>query len=143
LHKWQGYLDFNDVVLNAVGAGLGVLILRATLPETPPATPRQALCRPGFFAVGGLLAGCLTLAATGLLRVVPAADSAAGSIVLRRHGPPSSAWQHTSFGTIIHELLPLEGAAILAAVLLLYLGLDRRAAVPRATIADVDPAQPE
>jgi hypothetical protein len=154
LHEWQGYFDFNDVVLNAVGAGLGVLILRASLPPQEPATLRQALCRPGFLAAGSLLALCFGLATAGLLRILPAAESAAGAIVLRRHGPSSATWIHTHFGTVYHELQPGEAVAVIVAILVLYLGLDLLPAAQQATaahpmtasraaVAEADPPQPE
>ena len=58
LHRdWGIYFDFNDVVINALGAGLGVVFLlattdRSTLSVAPPAaTLRPGSCATDHFSV--------------------------------------------------------------------------------------------
>lgn len=120
---WSIYYDFNDVVLNAIGAGLGVVLVRALAPVDTPG-PAFTARRPGYLALATLLTASLSLALAGYLTVNPPADVGRGAIVLRRSGPPAGSWTPTTFGKGFHELLPLEGTGILLALLLLYVGLD-------------------
>jgi len=122
--SWYVYFDFNDVVLNVVGAGLGVVALRAALSagfiRRRPFSPQ----RPVYVGLAVLALGCAALSVTGHLRAAPPRHPTTWTIALRRCPPAPSFWVHYEPGKDYHELRPVEGVCVLLALLALYAGLD-------------------
>lgn len=122
--NWRIYYDFNDVILNVVGAGIGVVALRAALPESGKSdAPARLLRRPGFVAVGLLALAATVLVGMGALGVQQS-DGAGVMLALRRCDPPANFWLTSEFGKGYHEVMPLEGVLAIAALLAFYTGLD-------------------
>jgi hypothetical protein len=124
------YFDFNDVVLNAVGAGFGVLIVEgmpvaAELHRLAGAYPVSKLLKsPALVAAAGLAAALTCLYMAGLLRLLPGESASRWTVVLRRCGPPGEFWHHTTWGKTYHELLPIEGALLALGLIAFYALLD-------------------
>ena len=125
------YFDFNDIILNLLGAGLGVTALyllgairgaAAPVAEEPALrTHRFVLLLPAV--VGVVLA--LTLLA-GLVRIYPDAV-ADGRIPALSHAPaPVEFWKRFPWGKTYHLLHPFEGLFLAQGLLLFYGLLDRK-----------------
>jgi hypothetical protein len=112
LHSWQGYLDFNDIILNSVGACWGVALFEVfyfrrendilPLAKQPWRTPAIIWC--------ALFAGLIILFFTGVLGAF--ADQ--GQVILSRFVEPESngpvaRWIDTEWGNHWYHVTPLEG----------------------------------
>jgi hypothetical protein len=126
------YYDCNDLLLNAIGAGFGVLVV-AGLPagrevhqQAGAYSTRKMLLSPAF-AAAVVLVVAITLAwATGHLRLFPHDEATEWTLVLRRCGPVSRFWLHTSWGKTYHEVQPAEGALGALVLIAFYTVLDFR-----------------
>ncbi len=122
------YYDFNDVVLNFLGALLGVLLVLTFAPAAADAHHRRSAApsAPAVACAALLAAAAIFAAATGLLRELPPAAAERPALVLRRGGPPPAALTRTTWGKTFRELSPLEGAAGSVLILILAAALDFR-----------------
>lgn len=132
LHRnWGVYYDFNDVVLNLLGAAIGMMLLVvAAGPEdgsslaTDYSTSR--MLRSGAFrTLGALGIVAAALLLSGLLAVDAASDASAWA-VLRREGSPNprSFWIKPEWGRSYHILSPVEGVLTTVLLMAFYLPLD-------------------
>jgi len=128
---WGTYLDFNDVILNTLGAGLGLVMLygagvcaQLSRTKSPPLRPRL-LTSPAGVAIGMLVVACAGMYAAGLLRLLPSADINPWTIVLRRGGPLTRFWTFTDWGKTYHEVQPAEWVVITIVLIAVYALLDR------------------
>jgi len=128
--KWI-YMDFNDVILNSVGAGLGLVMLyvagvhAARWRRGGPARPRPLYASPAGIAIGAFAVGCIALYSAGLLRVLPAAETHPWTIVLRRCGPAKAFWNPMNWGKTFHEVQPWEWVVVSIVLISFYALLDR------------------
>lgn len=126
------HFDFNDIILNTIGAGFGVVLLLTALPARPPghrmsgsAHFARFVVSPACVATWAALLGCGVLYGLGRLRLLPLpAGSDAWAIVLRRGGPSSAFWTHTDWGKTYHDVQPLEWLLITAVLVGIYFALD-------------------
>lgn len=127
------YYDFNDVVLNMLGAGLGLLLLLTFAPRGVATHSRGARAtgvsraRPSTVAVVTALALVLAViagAATGTLRESQPHDNGRSAIVLRRCGTSPSFWVRTTWDKTFHELSPLEGTSAAVMLIVLFAAFD-------------------
>lgn len=121
-----GYLDFNDIVLNQIGAAIGVVLLATFLrPGADEAAPYRwgdFLRSPAFVMAAGVTAAALGLYAFG--RMTTYAEPS--SWVFLRKTPAGDYWYFSNFGKTCHYLLPGEGLLVLWLLVLPYVELDRR-----------------
>lgn len=115
------YYDFNDIILNLAGAGIGVLIiLTAHGPESGTAFrwkgPAGKWMDPVTLLTGCLFLGGFFLYMTGLLRFYKEADVSTALIVLSRKPAPIDFLTIPAVGKPFHILHPVEGI-IMASVL--------------------------
>lgn len=130
------YYDFNDVVLNMIGAGLGVLLVLTLAPGAIAARPSPARSssrnrsRATFGAAAIICAAGLALAVgvaawSGVLRMLPPQrGDDRPAIVLRACGPAPAFWVRTPWGKTFHQVSPLEGTAASVLLVVLFTGLD-------------------
>ncbi|UCG32326.1 MAG: hypothetical protein JSU68_11735 [Phycisphaerales bacterium] len=125
------HYDFNDTVLNVLGAGLGVvsaaIILKAGRADGPSCYSAFEWFRSSAFAVGAaaLLAASL-LAAAGWLRVYPAAEGISAPILLSRQPLPSAYWLDTDWGKTYHIIHPYGGMLAMLLLVAWHAYLDVR-----------------
>lgn len=123
------HFDFNDVVLNGIGAGFGLVLVfcvagpRSRSVFDSPIGFRLLQSKAVWLAAAALTM-CTVLALTQRLRLLAPTDGS-WAIVLRRGGPSSAFWTPTTWGKTYHEIQPLEWLAVAAALILLYGLLDR------------------
>lgn len=135
LYSHRGiHMDFNDMVLNGIGAGFGlVLVFGAVWPKSRFFGPQNS--RPGLlrskavWLAGGLLAVCVALVWSGRLCLL-SPDDGSWAIVLRRGGPSTSFWTPTTWGKTYHEIQPLEWLVLGTGIVILYGLLDRVGSKP-------------
>ncbi len=124
LHRdWGIYLDFNDILLNAVGAALGGVLAAAALGlGVARAAPRWR--RAGSFALAvamGALALGGVLAATGRIARTPGPAAAGAWLLLDRGAPPPAFWTFAEWAQKRYHVLGAgEGALLLALAALLF-----------------------
>ena len=123
------YFDFNDVVLNLIGAGMGVTVIylwsggRNPLADKGrrPSTPGE----PWLFlpAALGLLLFLAVMA--GPVHLYPDAAASGQALVLSRAPAPADFWTRFPWGKTCHFLNPLEGLLLVQGLVLFYGLLDR------------------
>jgi hypothetical protein len=124
------YYDFNDVLLNAIGAGFGVLMVAGMpagqefLKQAGTYSVTKLLRSPAFVTAVSLTAAIAFGWLTGLVRLLPSEDASTWSLVLRRCGPVSRFWLHASWGKTYHEVQPGEGALGALVLIAFYALLD-------------------
>jgi hypothetical protein len=125
---WGIYLDWNDIVMNALGTLLGGLLLALTGVE-PAAKPRRAASL-AFAATALLLAGGALLAAAGRIALrTPAGGRPPGAwLVLDRSDTSAQPfWVTAEWAQKRYHVLQSEpGAALLAAFAAFAFAVDRR-----------------
>lgn len=128
LHSnWGTYYDVNDVVFNAIGAGLGAMLVLTFAARTVA----DGSCRsarkfaPGYWAFSRafIVLGVGVLA--GKIAVHRPATGEKVWLALRRCGLPTSFWGNPSWGKPFHEMQVLEGVVIVIALVLLFVVVDR------------------
>ncbi len=134
-------LDFNDIVLNLIGAGFGVVLAFALVerpgrdPCTRSYTAARLLRSPALLSWVVVLLVGFAAYATGWLRV-HADPARPHAVILRRELPPKTTWVRFDWGKVRYELMPGEGLLLLALLAALYAPMDLRrspAAAPVAT----------
>jgi hypothetical protein len=125
------YFDFNDIVLNLVGAGIGVAFIYTLLnvkanPFTFDFPLRRKWYRSPAFLVTAIISfGLFTLYVTGLLKFYPGPEASGALIVLSRIPAPATFWIEPKVGNTFHILSPLEGVVSAAVIMACYSFLDR------------------
>jgi len=124
------HYDFNDVVLDSIGAGFGlVLVFICATPASRlnagmPCRPMSILKCQSLWTSGALAAFSLSLYLTGFLRLLPDPQHRPLAIVLRRGGPSTMFWTPTTWGKTYHELQPLEWLFITVVLVVVYSMMD-------------------
>jgi hypothetical protein len=124
-------VDFNDIVLNLIGAGIGVLsiyTLSASGYEslTFRANPTRKLNHYVTFAIiAFILFGGISLYAADILRLYPDPNTPNALIILRSQPPPAQFWTILDIGKAYHELHATEGIFVSVVLIAFYSCLDR------------------
>ncbi len=127
---WGTYLDFNDVILNTLGAGFGLVMLygcgvhAGSIRTRNPHSRVRTLTSSAGVATGILVVTCAAMCAFGLLRVVRPLDAHPWTIVLRRSGSSTRFWTPTEWGKTYHEVQPAEWIALTIVLIVFYMLLD-------------------
>jgi hypothetical protein len=126
IRHWN-YYDFNDVVLNLLGAALGVSILMLH-----DFSVRKLIFKrsKAVLSAAGVLVSGFFLFATGILGFYPSDDGTMAFISLRRIAMEQKFWiTYTSAEAGGHHILaPVEGIVLVILLLIFYLWLDLKMA---------------
>jgi hypothetical protein len=124
------YLDFNDIVLNVIGAGVGVALIY-TLSDLKSESfafhansSRKWNKSIIFTATACILFGGASLYAAGILRFYPDANAPNALIVLSRIPAPTQFWTIPTHGKPFHILHPVEGIFVSAILIACYSLMD-------------------
>lgn len=126
LRNWK-YLDFNDIILNLVGAAIGVLIIYILFNAKafPGLHRKRTLRRSPFLIITFVfLAVCVIWYLAGILRFYPGADASKALIVLSNIPRSAKFWISFEWGKTYHILTPLEGLFLSAALIACYAFMD-------------------
>ena len=134
LHRsWVGIYDFNDVILNLIGAGAGIVLILVLADLEPSSNPgstyslRDLVRSVGLMTTGILILSGLLMYATGLLQLFPGDNAPHALILLNRGVPPSGFWQQPLPSLKrFHILHPGEGILLVAVLTTVYVWLDFR-----------------
>jgi VanZ family protein len=125
------YFDFNDIVLNLVGAGIGVafiytlLDVKANCCTFYSAFRRKWYRSPAFLMTAIISPAIIILYVAGLLKIYPGPEAADALIILSRIPAPAKFWTESTVGNNFHILSPLEGVVSTAIIMACYSILDR------------------
>lgn len=125
LHNWK-YMDFNDVILNLLGAAAGIMIIFILFDgksAKPSYRPRRLVKSPFLAMTFAFLALCVFLYFKGILSLRAGADSRA-LIVLNNNPLPDKFWISFAWGKTYHILTPVEGVIVAAALIACYAVMD-------------------
>lgn len=117
------YFDFNDVVINFLGAAFGLVFLRSFSAQFPTPAPKRWQSDPVLWACMVLsLAGVVAISA-GWLVVYPREGLPESAILLVKKIPETfwSDFHHIRF----HIILPREGLLLLTLLFISYRGLGK------------------
>ncbi len=125
------HFDFNDVILNTLGAGYGLVFIlvfvRSTAHDGGRArrvlalpTLRDFVPSPVSSAATVLLTASLLGSWLGWIRLLHDDAAPLWALVLRRGGPSTMYWTPTAWGKTYHEVQPIEWLVITFALTALY-----------------------
>lgn len=122
------YFDFNDIILNLLGGGIGVVLIFTLFNrDSIFSSPLFRGWRKTPFAItAGILLCSLALYAFGILRFYPETGSNA-LILLSRVPAPDQFWITFEWGKTYHVLSPCEGTLLAAILICVYAFLDFKA----------------
>lgn len=118
------YFDFNDMLLNLLGAGLGVVIILTTC-EVP--AKRKAWYRlPAIRFLSIFIPLVVILIFTGIFVIYPDTTGVKGDafILLNRDVAPSGFWTQAYKGHFYHIVRPGEGVLLMGLLFIFYFLLD-------------------
>jgi len=125
-NNYATYLDFNDIVLNLIGAGIGVALIY-TLSDLKSESSTLHANSPGkwnkfvILAVAAfILFGGILLYAAGILRLYPEANGPNSPILLSMVPPPTRFWENPTHGKPFHIFHPVEGMFFSAILIICY-----------------------
>lgn len=125
-HNWK-YMDFNDIILNLIGAAIGALIIftlydRKTL--TISGKHRKLIKSPFLIATLVFLVISVGFYFGGLISVYPGPESAKALVVLSKELPSKKFWIRYDWGKTCHVLSPVEGLSLAAVLIAGYSFMD-------------------
>lgn len=126
LFDYVEYFDFNDILLDLLGAGLFLSVLR-TFGRKTPVNDRPLFQRWEFYAL--VLMACVmgVLLATSI--IVPYPDNSVSTtwLVLNAISEPYGFWRvHPLIGSTYHVLEPIPGLLTVFSVCFFYFAMDAR-----------------
>jgi hypothetical protein len=123
------YFDFNDIILNLVGAGIGVALIY-TLTEMGGLRSEgshksgRKFMLPVFSTAALILIAAIFLHRSGLMQFYPGAKSVGALIDLSRKSASAGFWTVPAVGKLYHILTPTEGLLSIAALIGCYSYMD-------------------
>jgi len=119
------YFDFNDVVLNLIGAGLGVVIV--FISSDYPSMKYLIFRKPSFWFFLLFFAVVSISIFSGVFALYPVEANATGNepfLILNRSAPEANFWTKLGHGRVYHIIRPLEGVIIMCVLFAVYHLLD-------------------
>lgn len=123
----KSYYDFNDVVLNLLGAALAILLLYCRHHKLGYPSRRPFFSAPVWWVYGAILLTGVSLYFSGILHLYPSPDSNA-ALLLSKIPPTEGFWTTKHPNVTFHILQPLEGLLVVLFLVGFYASLDNRKA---------------
>ena len=122
------YYDFNDVVLNVLGGGMGIVLSFARIKREPSSreadTPANRFCSPALLTLALVLTIGVLLRLLGQLHWAPG-EAGTPLLLLSRSPPPPTFWTYVPWGQRFHILQPLPAVLLTLILTAFYAKLDR------------------
>lgn len=128
LHNWK-YLDFNDIILNLVGAAIGAMVIFILFKgeAVPIQHKKRSLIKSPFLIITFVsLTVCAFWYYSGILRFYPGAEASKALIVLSNIPKSTKFWISFEWGKTYHILSPLEGLFLSTVLITCYAFMDYR-----------------
>lgn len=125
LFDWVEYFDFNDILLDLLGAGLFLAVIKTFSQESEQPTALTKQSEVYVLFLMAVTAMMMLLSST----VVPYPEDAASNtwLVLNAIEEPYGFWRvHPLIGSTYHVLEPITGLITVFSVCLFYLAMDAR-----------------
>lgn len=116
------YYDFNDVIINIVGAAFGLIIIKILNPVFKKFTWLAFLKSPLPYSLLLLAIAIFTAFQTNILALYPS-DTATKFLLVKKI--PENFWSKVYPEIIYHIVLPLEGLIIIMLLIFFYYGLEK------------------
>ncbi|MEY3368165.1 MAG: hypothetical protein RI973_1320 [Bacteroidota bacterium] len=122
----SNYYDFNDILLDLLGAALGLIIIKSSFKNLEIQTERAGTAMSALLLTTGVLALLLPVAfAAGLIHYyTPEKEAICRWVIIR--APQTSFWTTVHPNVTFHVMQPMEGLIVLSMLLLYYQGLDNQ-----------------
>jgi glycopeptide antibiotics resistance protein len=116
------YFDFNDIILNMLGAGAGLLILAVNIHPQVKMQPWKWYTSPAFWFIIAILAIALFFSLNMSLSFFPRAEAGAGGSLfsLYRKSLPDEFWTFLYGNRYYHILRPWEAISIMILLSVFY-----------------------
>lgn len=125
------YFDFNDNILNLLGAGAGVVLVHMLGSETVEIKKYPWYKSPAIITASVLLSVFLILYISGKMTFNPnGLEDSSNWFSLNRKPLPDEFWKVAYAGRSFHIMRPLEGIAVMFAVFAGFFGLDKIRVLP-------------
>jgi hypothetical protein len=133
------YFDFNDITLNLLGAGAGVLLVFVFGGNVISLSQVKWYRSPAFITGAGILAVFFILLITGKMSVNPVESAASATwFSLNRKSMPAEFWTTAYPGRVFHILKTFEGIVVLIVLLAGFFLLDILTTKPEETLNIID-----
>ncbi len=120
--EWTEYYDFNDVLIDGVGAGIGLIIIRAVVEESQHIKWKTLFALPEMYFTLALLVLGLISFASGFLSIGP--DSSASFCFMQVE--QVGFWkEQRKLDVKWHVVKPIEGLVFMVLILGFYSGLQK------------------
>jgi len=116
------YYDFNDVIINLVGAAFGLIIIKIINPVYKKFDWKTFLKTPLFYCIIILSVLIGAAFATNFLGLYPT-DAKATYLLVKKM--PTQFWSKEYPDIMYHILLPFEGLLIMFGLFVFYIGLEK------------------
>jgi len=148
LHRgWVGIYDFGDVVLNLIGAGIGVVLILSLVHVNPASNPvssysfRNLIKSPALLITAGLIICGILLYVTGVMQLYPGEKASPARIYLNRGAAPAQFWlRPATLRKTFHIVSPGEGILLVVILLAVYVIMDFKVELKyreRSSVVDV------
>ena len=124
------HFDFNDVILDTIGAGFGQVLVMVFAHRTPSDRREDSVTlgtlarSPVCVTAAALLTAGVLATWAGWIRVLRDEATPSWAVILRRGGPSTMYWTPTDWGKTYHEVGPIEWLMAVTVLAALYASLD-------------------
>lgn len=114
------YFDFNDIILDLLGAAIGLSIIISHAKNLHSPIPKKWYKSPIILTIIGIVISTFLLLKTSILQVYPSLEGDSNAILLVKKLEPNF-WTHIKHLHVkFHIVQPLEGVIIISLLLVTY-----------------------
>lgn len=111
------YFDFNDVIINLIGAAFGLIFIRCFQPLVKTWQGKEFFKSPAFISLLFIITAVLCAFLTNTLGLNPSNENAVFLLVKK---VPTSFWSEIPPKVLYHIVMPFEGIIITTLLILFY-----------------------
>jgi VanZ family protein len=114
-----GYLDFNDVIINMIGAGFGLILIRSFAPKVKPLKLNSISFKISVFSLILLVSGIIALLRFRVISLFKDENSLIPLYLVK----PEGFWSEVPPKVKYHIMMPMESIIIIILLLAFYSAL--------------------